>query len=170
VPKPRLCFFGTLGWWVNYDILIQFAHTHPNWSVVLIGPTKTDVSALSEIPNVVLLGAKAHAALPAYLHVMDVLCIPYLVDEFTRGVFPAKLFEALSTGKPMVATPITELMTYADVITITEPDNFVNNVVAALSDDTPAKQEARLSLARANSWVTRIAYIRHLLTQTLETS
>jgi len=168
IPKPRLCFFGTLGWWVNYDILKQFARTHPDWTVVLIGPAKVEVSTLNEIPNIVLLSAKVHADLPAYLHVMDVLCIPYLVDAFTDGVFPAKLFESLATGKPVVATPIKELLAYTDTITITEPQYFTKAVETALRDDTLSKQEERKRLARANSWDSRVTHIRHLLEQTME--
>lgn len=166
LPHPRLGFFGTLGWWVDYQMLRDFAVSNPDWTLVLIGPLKVDeqqIASLWNLPNVVWSGAKSHDALPAYLQALDVLCIPYVVDEFTQGVIPAKLFECLATGKPIVATPISEILAFSDSIVVTERSRFASGVITALSNDTLELREQRLKIASANSWAARFQLVTDLL-------
>jgi glycosyltransferase involved in cell wall biosynthesis len=159
VGRPRLCFFGCLGWWIDLEPLRSFAAEHPEWSVVIIGPVRTDVSTLAALPNVVFLGAKPHGELTRYLHSVDVICLPYAITEFTRGVIPAKIFEALAAGKPVVATPIPELRAFSGVIDLADRTEFTKAVICAREKNSRAAIAQRLAVARANSWEARIAFV-----------
>jgi glycosyltransferase involved in cell wall biosynthesis len=167
LPRPRLGFFGTLGWWVDYDLLRSFAVSHPDWSVVMIGPVKADVTLLNELTNVQFLGVKRHSELPAYLQALDVLTMPYVVNEFTRGVMPAKLFEALASGKPVVSTAIPEMTAYQDIVRVTDQQGFNAAIENAFANDMPALRKARLDMARENSWSSRLERIFDLLSEAL---
>ena len=166
--RPRLGFFGTLGWWVDYDLLRCFAIEHPTWTIVLIGPSKVSLSSLMTIPNIILLGAKEHAELPAYLNAMDVLCIPYLVDKFTDGVLPAKTYETLASGKPVVSTPIAEMAALQDVIYVADQHTFGQAVESALANDSVGLKQQRLEVARQNSWESRVDMLIEMLQDGLE--
>lgn len=168
LPRPRLCFFGTLGWWVDYQLLREFALKHPNWSIILIGAVKTDVTPVIETPNVHFLGTKPHLELPKYLSVMDVLTIPYVVDDFSLGVFPAKLFECLSTGKPVVSTAIPEVIRYSEVIHIADKESFALTVEHAFLSDNKELRQRRMMIARANSWDSRFSKIEEVLSRVLK--
>ncbi|HEX8189907.1 MAG TPA: glycosyltransferase family 1 protein, partial [Pyrinomonadaceae bacterium] len=52
LPRPVIGFFGLVADWVDMDILARVAGSFPEASVVLLGKTTTDVSALERIPNV----------------------------------------------------------------------------------------------------------------------
>ena len=59
----------------------------------------TDAGAL-------LLGAREHTAVPAYLKNADVLVVPHVVTEFTDSLDPIKVYEYLAAGRPVVSTPV----------------------------------------------------------------
>ena len=51
-----------------------------------------------------------YAELPALVHGLDALFIPYLVNNFTDSISPLKLKEYLATGKPVITTPMAEAL------------------------------------------------------------
>ena len=67
------------------------------------------MAELRGLPNVRLLGTKAHEQIPDYINAFDVCLIPYVVDELTDNISPAKLNEYLAIGKPVVSTDLAEV-------------------------------------------------------------
>ena len=168
IPRPRLCFFGTLGWWVDYELLHDFAAAHRDWSIVLIGPIKAEVSPINNLQNVWFLGTKAHDRLSQYLRHIDVLCIPYLVNEFTDGVLPSKLYESMATGKPIVSTPIAELKALDGLIKVVDRHEFSKAVLDVYRSDSPEQADARIRVAYRNSWKSRSDQAFELLKESLK--
>lgn len=86
----------------------------------------------------------------------DVLILPYLQNEYTAGVFPAKVYEMLATGKPVLATPLPELLPFRDSLYLVET---VADAVAAAGrlgrEESALKVEARIRLAREAVWPNR---------------
>lgn len=154
--RPRLGFFGAINNRLDQAALARFAASHPGWAVVLIGPVMVDLSVLKSAPNIFVYPPVSHAELGAWLQAVDVIAIPYLANEFTKGIIPAKLFEALATGKPVVAMGLPELEPYARVIQLCEPDGFEDAIERALESDSATRREERLALARQNSWTSRV--------------
>lgn len=78
-------------------------------TLVLLGPNALrpeNTSLLVDEPNVHLLGAREHSAIPAYLTSADVLLVPHIVTPFTESLDPIKLYEYLAAGRPIVSTPV----------------------------------------------------------------
>src|SRR5690606_19701966 len=99
--------------------------------LVLIGEQKIDCTALHNQPNVVLLGRKPFAELPAYAAAFDVGLIPFAVNELTTAVNPIKLREYLSAGLPVVSTELPELVPFANrpgTRLVSSRDDFVEAV------------------------------------------
>ena len=88
--------------------LQTIAGRRPDWHFVLVGPVQPnlDVSPIEALPNVTLTGMAEVSELPGYVRAFDVCMIPYLIDDFVRGIYPLKLHEYLAAGKPVVTTPI----------------------------------------------------------------
>lgn len=106
----------------------------------------------------------AHQDLPNILLESDALILPYKVTEFTKGTFPAKLFECFATGKPIVATALPDLVVFNNVIDIGENvDSFTEKVIKAISSDHPNRREQRLELAKENSWEYRCNTYKEVL-------
>ncbi|MFY3792731.1 hypothetical protein ACOQFO_13740 [Ureibacillus sp. MALMAid1270] len=109
-----------------------------------------------------------HEQLPYALQDSDVLILPYKLTEFTKGTYPAKLFECFATGKPIVATPLPDLIPYGDLIEIADsPSLFTEKVLAAVSRDDVLKRTSRIDLARENSWEVRCQSYEQVLEEVL---
>ena len=92
-------------------LLGEVARLRPEMQFVLLGPVvKIDPKSLPQSANVHLLGAKSYAELPAYLSGWDVAMMPFARNESTRYISPTKTPEYLAAGKPVVSTPIHDVV------------------------------------------------------------
>jgi UDP-galactopyranose mutase len=111
VPHPRLGFFGVLDERLDRELVAALADARPDWHLVLVGPvTKIAPESLPQRPNVHYLGAKAYAELPSYLAGWDVAWMPFARNDATRFISPTKTLEYLAAGKPVVSTPIADVV------------------------------------------------------------
>lgn len=169
IPGPIIGFAGWLGHQVDVALLYRVAEAFPHCSLVLVGPDELPQSAarsgLARLPNVYFLGQKRREDLPAYLQRFDVGLIPYLVDTgHMRTGYPLKLQEYLAAGRATVGTAMLELYQYADVVRIGEDHaQFVEQVAAALADQSAAAVAARVAVARQNTWDQRVEAIYQAL-------
>jgi glycosyltransferase involved in cell wall biosynthesis len=168
LPRPRICFAGTVDERVDLDLVGEVAAAHPEAAVVLIGPVEVDSGPLRRLPNVHVLGQRCHPVLPAYLSHCDVLMIPYRISDYTAHIHPAKTYECLATGKPLVVTDLPELRAYAGpVVVARDREAFLRGVAAGLAERAAggsagaAKlREERQRIARRNSWDARYRIIQ----------
>ena len=151
---------GILDKRVDVGSLAAIAGRRPDWLLVLVGPVQRnlDIAALEACENVAMIGAVAPGELPGFVRGFDVCLIPYLIDDFVRGIYPLKLHEYLAAGKPVVSTPVPAVLQYADRIEIAEgADGIEAAILRALADDAPDRAAGRIALARANGWDVRVA-------------
>lgn len=137
IAHPRLGFFGVIDERFDIDLVREVATRRPDWQLVLIGPVvKIDPDTLPRLPNIHYLGAKLYTELPAYLSGWDVALMPFAINESTRFISPTKTPEYLAGGRPVVSTPIRDVISgYGDsgVVTIADtPQAFIAGIEAAL--------------------------------------
>ena len=110
IPGPILLFFGHIAEdWVDVALLKKIAQLRPDWSIVLLGRYSLAADAFADCANIVWLGEKDFAELPAYCRAAQVGLIPFVDSELTRSCHPLKLPEYLAAGLPVVSTPIPEV-------------------------------------------------------------
>ena len=91
--------------------MAQLADARPDWQVVLVGPvTKIDEASVPVRPNIHRLGPKHYGDLPHYLGGWDVAWMPFARNEATRFISPTKTLEYLAGGRPVVSTPIRDVV------------------------------------------------------------
>jgi UDP-galactopyranose mutase len=139
IPHPRLGFYGVLDERFDTALVAQLAAARPSWQFVFIGPVvKIDPDTLPRGPNIHYLGSKAYEDLPGYLAGWDVALMPFALNESTRFISPTKTPEFLAAAKPVVCTPITDVMrAYGScpLVRIAEDaPAFVRAAEAALAD------------------------------------
>jgi GT2 family glycosyltransferase len=158
VAHPIVGYYGAISDWFDVEMIRAAALARPDWSFVLIGSTfGAEVKPLLRLVNVHLLGEKPYDELPGYLHEFDVACIPFLQGPLTLATNPVKFFEYLSAGKPVVAVALPELEPYTELLyPVREPGQFVPQLVAALGEQGADRREARVRLARENTWDQRV--------------
>jgi glycosyltransferase involved in cell wall biosynthesis len=166
--RPVLGYFGLIGSdWVDIDLLVHTARALPDVSIVMLGKVTMDVSALSRLPNVHLLGRQPYATLPAFCRGFDAALIPFPINEATLNANPLKAREYLAAGLPVVSTAIPEVEVLPHCRIGRNPDHFVEQIKAALADPTTAA--ARSESVRDMSWESRLDEIReHVAAATRE--
>lgn len=137
IPGPRLGFFGVIDERFDIQLLSELAAQRPDWNIVLVGPVvKIDPATLPRLPNIHYLGAKPYGELPSYLSGWDVALMPFALNESTRFISPTKTPEYLAGGRPVVSTPIRDVIKgYGDsgVVSIAAtPQGFIEAIEAAL--------------------------------------
>jgi UDP-galactopyranose mutase len=111
IPHPQLGFFGVIDERMDLALLDQIALARPDWHLVMIGPVvKIDRADLPHRPNIHYLGGKDYMQLPNYLAGWDVALLPFAINDSTKFISPTKTPEYLAAGKPVVSTPIRDVV------------------------------------------------------------
>jgi UDP-galactopyranose mutase len=71
---------------------------------------KIDPATLPRLNNIHYLGGKSYNELPNYLAGWDVAIIPFAINESTKYISPTKTPEYLAAGKPVISTPIQDVI------------------------------------------------------------
>ncbi len=160
IGRPRLGYFGVIDERIDRDLVARIADSRPDWNVVMVGPVvKIDPAELPRRPNVHYLGPKGYDELPAYIAGWDVAIMPFSINDATRYISPTKTLEYLAAGRPVVSTPIRDVVKpygEAGVVRVAAAGAFVDAVGEALaeagSDAAAARQAHADALIDATSW------------------
>lgn len=147
---------------LDFALLDGIARARPGWRVLLVGPVKTPHPFPA---NVELPGQQPHEELRRFAAQADVLLLPYLVNDYTKAVMPAKTYECLATGRPIVATALPELTSElaAHLHFPSGTNGWVESIETAVRSDTPSARQARIAAAQANTWEARFQELQQLL-------
>ena len=166
IGRPRACFFGLVYEKIDLESLAELARRRADLQIVLIGPVKTNVDCVSALPNVHLLGPRPYETLPAYLHAMDLLIVPYVLDEETANKGPLKIRECLAVGKPIVARAIPDLEPLGDVVGLYHESGELTAAVDEALQSPAAQLGRRMrEKVRGHTWAARVEQIMIELAQ-----
>jgi UDP-galactopyranose mutase len=173
--RPRLGFYGVIDERFDTELLDAVAAMRPHWSFVMVGPVvKISEEDLPKRPNIHYLGGKTYDQLPAYLSGWDVALMPFAMNESTQFISPTKTPEYLAGGRPVVSTPIRDVVRHyghlEGVKIAATPDEFVAACEEALElahhPESGWLAEADLMLS-ASSWDTTQARMAGLIADLL---
>ena len=160
IPKPRIGLIGYINPHVDVELISFLAESNSGWSIILIGKVDGSRKFLNspaylktrKLNNVYYLGWKNYESLPAYQKGFDICMLPYVVSEYTKNVYPNKVYQYLAGGKPVVSTYLPELESIENVIFIAKTYNeFIVHIENALSQDQTIFIQKRLAIAHENS-------------------
>jgi len=173
LPRPRLGFYGVLDERFDTELLDAIAQMRPGWQFVMVGPVvKISEDELPRRPNIHYPGARKYEQLPAYLSGWDVALMPFAMNESTRFISPTKTPEYLAGGKPVVSTPVRDVVRHyghlESVGIASGPEEFVAACerMLELPADGDWLAEADLLLS-ATSWATTQARMSALVAEAL---
>jgi UDP-galactopyranose mutase len=111
IRTPRLGFYGVIDERMDLELIAALADARPDWSIVMVGPVvKIDPAELPQRSNIHYLGSKKYEELPLYLGGWDVALMPFAINESTTFISPTKTPEYLAGGRPVVSTPIKDVV------------------------------------------------------------
>ena len=176
IPRPRLGFYGVIDERLDLGLVAGLARRRPDWQIVMVGPlAKIGEGDLPRAPNLHWLGRKDYAELPHYLRGWEAALMPFAINEATRFISPTKTPEYLAAGRPVVSTPIRDVLRhYGDLaaVRIAEgPHAFAAACEAALAmsrgPTTDWRDEADRLLATL-SWDTTGRHMTRLVDEAAE--
>jgi UDP-galactopyranose mutase len=175
IGRPRLGFYGVIDERMDLELIAAVADAHPEWSIVMVGPVvKIDPADLPLRANIHYLGGKTYEQLPVYLGGWDVALMPFAINDSTRFISPTKTPEYLAGGRPVVSTPITDVIRhYGDMDAVFVADGaqaFVTACEQALAlfqsgDEWLGEVDAKLANL---SWDTTYARMAGLVREAMK--
>jgi UDP-galactopyranose mutase len=174
LKHPRLGFYGVIDERFDIDLLREIADMRPDWSFVMVGPVvKIGEDELPRAANIHYLGGKSYEQLPSYLSGWDVALMPFAMNESTQFISPTKTPEYLAGGRPVVSTPVRDVVrSYGHLQGVHiahDADGFVRCCERALEQSREGGDwlaEADLLLS-ATSWNTTQARMSGLIAEVL---
>ena len=159
LPRPVIGYFGLMAKdWFDLDLMVHVAKHFSSGSMVLLGNGTMDLTRLTALPNVHLLGRKPFADLPGYAKAFDVAINPFPLNDVTRSASPLKVREYLAAGLPVVSTRIPEV----EVLQQARVADSNEEIVAAIEEAlrSPGPRAERSESMRGESWGARLEEVR----------
>jgi UDP-galactopyranose mutase len=170
IGRPRIGYYGVIDERLDLELIDSIAQARPEWNLVMVGPvTKIRDEDLPRAANIHWLGLKSYDELPAYLAGWDVAIMPFALNDSTRYISPTKTPEYLAGGRPVVSTPITDVVRpYGDqnlVHIAADAETFVDAIQSALDCDRIDLVARADSFLATQSWDATWAAMEALVSQ-----
>ncbi len=168
LPDPILGWLGTIYPDLDLSPLLYAARSRPQWTFLLIGsksPKNPWLFKLSQCRNVVFIPPCSPKEIPEYLAKCSVLLNFLRTSRPYDDVIPRRIYEYLSTGKPIVSMLWPDQVEYfPDVIYgANYPEEFVDLCARALQENPRWLSQRRRDHGAAASWSNRACEISNIL-------
>ncbi len=177
IPRPILGYSGYLKKQLDWQLLLALATRHPEWSFVFVGEKRPHpeigelLDRMAALPNVHFLGGKPSTELARYAQHFDVCLMPYRMNDYSKYIFPLKLYEYLAGGRPTVSMPIPALASLDNLVSVaTGVEEWERTIEHLLQpgSDSPARRALRQAEARRHDWDVIVDEIARSLARRLE--
>jgi len=156
ISKPRVGYVGLIDDRLDWELIKTLLKRLRDVNFVFIGRQEIEVSFLKEYSNFYILSPIPYSEVPLMLKSMDILMLPYKINEFTQTINPLKLKEYLSSSKKVIGVPLKEIEKYRDYLTIAfNPEDWVNKIKIALEKKIDHPNEKLLKLLKKEDWSTK---------------
>lgn len=142
----KILYFGLLSEKNDLEILKKLSQ---KFELFLIGEYRTDPEETSRIFKSIFPPVD-NEKLPDLIKNYDALVLPYRLTNYAKGVIPAKFFECLATGLPVIATRTPNFLEYSQQLLLVDNDASVIEISEFI--DNVDLRTSRVNLARDNDW------------------
>jgi len=166
--KKIIGYVGSIDDRLDYVLLQKLFREYPDWEFHFAGRCNygRGYSLLRQFANVRLLGAMPPQQLPEALATFHAGLIPFVENDFTRGVYPLKINEYLASGIPVILTKFSDLSEFSSIASICEShEAFSHALRREVQEDSLQRRRERVEIARANSWPGRWQQIERVAEQ-----
>jgi glycosyltransferase involved in cell wall biosynthesis len=165
LPGPIFGYIGVVDERIDYDLLKKLAAA-TSGSVIVVGPwTKVDPATFPQRANLHWLGGRDYGELPAYAKKFDVCLMPFAMNEATRFINPTKALEYMATGRPIVSTPVEDVVRQFSEVVLVGRDHemFIRECRRCARQPDRGRCERGVAMALRNSWETIVGQLeRHI--------
>lgn len=152
---------------VDFDLLLALADR--GLEVVVAGPTDDGGPEIERIiegmkgRGVSYAGLMNLQQLAGLFSTATVGLIPYVLNEYTRGVSPLKTYEYAASGLAVVSTRLPGVTARDGFVWVADREDFVDSVVEADASMSIESIDERIGIAELHGWAERGRQVRSLL-------
>jgi glycosyltransferase involved in cell wall biosynthesis len=174
IRHPILGYWGAIDERIDHRLLESLALRHPDWSIVLLGPVVRhkikNISYLDKLKNIFWLGPKDYSLLPNYAKAFDICLNPFVLTRAGKHLSPTKTLEYLATGKPVVSTPITDVVRFYDgVVNIVDGvQEFEIAVKKCMEEDNESLKQKRIDFTENKTWENTVRKMEELILEKIK--
>lgn len=157
----KIAFYGGAGPHLDIELYNSLCNDFEVIFIAVINPeikSKLDsrVKIIDPVPN---------DKLPDLLREMDILTILYKRSDYIDGVIPAKFFECMATGKPVLVSGLREADYYSDCVYETGNDHdLMFRIIKSLPDvHTNERVERQFLLGKESDFSIRFRNVYDLI-------
>ncbi len=167
--KPIIGYYGVIDERIDYALLRETVALMPDVNFVMIGPVvKVNPADLPQAANLHYLGMKPYALLPHYLKGMDIAMMPFALNPSTKFISPTKTLEYMAAHKPIISTPIYDVIrdygSFIDIVANAE--GFVHvarKILSPAYDAGPRMIKSYTTILNNTSWDATVQKMDQLL-------
>ena len=169
--RPVMGWFGVVDERVDYAMVGEMAKLRPAWSFAMVGPVvKVDPNLLPHSPNLFWLGGRDYQHLPNYCRAFDVNMMCFAINAATQFINPTKGLEYMATGKPIVSTPVRDVVRqWSEIVRLARTaEEFIAAAEDALRAG-PSDERVRrgTELAKQSSWEVTVASMQSIIREAI---
>ncbi len=176
LPRPILGHWGQVSNHLDFNIVLKAATSLPYASFLFIGPVQENFDSSQKqayetcrrLPNVYFVGARPYARMKDYLGSFDICLLLYRPDlEFTRVVHPGKLRDYMATAKPLVSTPLPDVVDLlSKLVSIgSTPEQYVAHIRYMIANGGDGKESDRWRWAKEHTWKKASEHMWNILSE-----
>jgi glycosyltransferase involved in cell wall biosynthesis len=130
---------------------------------------KVDPDLLPHFPNLYWLGGRDYSVLPNYCRAFDICMMPFAINAATEYINPTKVLEYLATGRPVVSTPVRDVVhQYSDLVDIVRTDEeFINTADRLLRNPDRDRIQRGIDRARQCGWESTVNQMQNLIKEAI---
>lgn len=153
-------YFGGIGLHLNFDIYNLLAK---KYNVVFIGNLNNEEVKPLLSNKIKIIPPVSNSKLPELLQSVDILGLFYNKTDYVNGVIPAKIFECISTLKPVVTTGMDNVRILGNAIYCCNDDNVENTIINLHKTENSEIINKRKQIAMEADWEKRFLQLNKIL-------
>ena len=173
VCGPKLGFYGVIDERLDLQIISRLAAAHRRWQIMMVGPiVKIDPTNLPRASNMHYFGQRSYDELPQFLAGWDVCLLPFALNQATQFISPTKTLEYMAAHKPIVSTPITDVVqSCGHVLRVAAgADSFIRACEESLAESALERQRRVAAMdetVSSTSWDATASAMRELIVKVM---
>ncbi len=157
VSAKIIGYIGNICSRIDTELLGKIANEHADKIILMIGPVTPDFRSkftMESFNNVIFVGRMELTELPKYLAFCGCCIIPFLKNKLTKSIYPLKINEYLSAGKPVVTTSFSaDIEAFKEVVYLAGDQlEFSQMILKAFEEDSIELRNKRIAFSSKNDW------------------
>lgn len=165
----HICYIGTISTWLDMDLIIKIIDRYKDVVIDLVGPMEPGREEYfikySNSQRLVFHGKIEHNKLEEIVRKMDVLIMPFVVNDIIESVDPVKLYEYINFDRNIVTVHYNEINRFKDFVHFYQSEEELLKIIGNLLIDNTCKYslEEKEKFLSLNTWTKRKEEIIEIL-------